>query len=147
MDGWRTGVPNSLYFPLRALSYSWKCSAWSYMSTFQTSKMWQVGNHTCSQNNQLAIVIMYMPQLRKRLTGTGLDNTDSLLGITQVHSVSTSASRASAEGGSNFNEEFGFHECHQTVSLAQACVQSLWPMHHPIHCVFVKVRMRVGMKP
>lgn len=91
-------------------------------------------------------MIMYMLQLRKRLIGTGLETADGLLGITQVHSVPTSASRASVEGGGSFNEEFGFHEYHQTLSLAQVCVQSLCPMHHPIHCVFVKVRMQVGTK-
>lgn len=116
MDGWRTGVLNSPWFPLCALSYSWKCSAWSYTSTSQTTKIWQVGNHTRSQKNQLAIVIMHVLWLGKGLTGTGFGKRRW---SSRNHSNAqrfVSASRASTEEGSYFNEGSGFRECDQIVS-------------------------------
>ena len=116
MDGWRTGVLNSLCFPLCALSYSWKCSAWSCMSTSQTTEIWQVRNHTRSQNNQFSIVIMYVLRLGKGLTGTdfGKRRWSSRNYSNAQHFVS--ASRASTEEGSHFNEGFGFQECDPIVS-------------------------------
>lgn len=71
VDGWRTGVLNLPCFPLCALLYSWKCSAWSCMSPSETTKIWWVENNTRSQSNQLAIVIMCVLWLGKGLTETG----------------------------------------------------------------------------
>lgn len=115
MDGWRTGVLNSLCFPSCALSFSWKCSAWSCVSTSQTTKIWQAGNHTRLQNNQLAIEIMYVLWLGKGLTGTdfGKRRWSSRNHSNAQHFIS--ASRARAEEGSNFNEGFGFRECDQIM--------------------------------
>lgn len=116
MDGWRTGVPDSPCFPLCALSYSWKCSAWSCMSPSQTTKIWQVENHTRSCNNQLAIVIMCVLWLGKGLTGTGFGKCRWSCRNHSGAQHFVSASRAGAEEGNNFNEGFAFQQCDKMMS-------------------------------
>ena len=139
VDGWRTGVLNSPCFPLCALSYSWKCSAWGCMSTSPTTKIWQVGNHTRSQNNQLAIEISYVLWLGKGLTGT---DSGKRRWSSRNHSNAQcfiSVTRASAEGGSHFAEGFGFWECSQIWSSEP------WPNESPDTLCFFQVSTPLRM--
>lgn len=128
VDGWRTGVLNPSCSLLCALSWSWKCSAWSCMSASQTTKIWQSGNHTRSQNNWLAMVIMHVLWLRKGLTGTEFGKCRWFSRNLSNAQDFVSGSRAGTEEGSNFNESIVSWDCSNKESraLADVSLELLW---------------------
>lgn len=139
VDGWRTGVLNSSCSLLCALSWSWKCSAWSCMSTSQTTKIWQSGNHTRSQNNWLAMVIMHVLWLGKGLTGTEFGKHRWFSRDLSNAQDFVSGSRAGAEEGNNFNESIVFWYCSNNEPLP-------WLIHHLNYSGFVQVNTLLRMK-